>query len=122
MEATILWHEEGEAQLSVIELSSGNCIGDTISISLSVQEGIQKNEERPLKIHPNPSTDIFNIAGLEINKTYTAQLFDESGRMIGQYLLDNVVSKIDIGAYDPGIYYLRILSENETSIKKLVKI
>jgi polyhydroxybutyrate depolymerase len=71
-------------------------------------------KEHSVNIYPNPSEGIVSIEG----SFSFATLFDINGKL----LIETSKDKIDLSSYAKGVYFIRIISENKTIIKKLVKL
>ena len=72
------------------------------------------NLDTSLLIYPNPATDIINISSTKpITKI---KVFDMSGKQILKVLNTN---KINITSLKPGLYLLRISSNNSQTVKKI---
>ena len=70
-----------------------------------------------LIVYPNPTNDIINIvSNLNINKM---ELLDINGRTVLQQNKNN--SKINLEFIKSGIYLLKVITENEISIIKIIK-
>ncbi len=67
------------------------------------------------ELYPNPSSDYIQIKSeLRIDNI---EVIDNSGKII----LQSAKTLINIGSFNSGIYFLRIYSENNTIIKKIIK-
>ena len=68
-------------------------------------------------IWPNPTSDIVNI---EVGKASfrKATLYNS----YGQYMLQTKQAKIDLRTLDAGIYYLKVETEGESYLQKMVKL
>ncbi len=73
-------------------------------------------------LSPNPSTDQLFIqsqqAGLQINQV---QLFQSSGQIIKNFIIEDQSKVIDVSELPFGSYFLRILTERGTIVKKFIK-
>ena len=63
-----------------------------------------------LKVYPNPSKSILNIALPADLGEGVLEVHDYSGRKIAEYLVKHT-SKIAIGDYDSGIYFVSLKSD-----------
>ena len=66
-----------------------------------------------LVVYPNPVSDVLNI-----NKNVDLDVFDSTGRLIISEINTNA---IDASLWTPGMYTIRIVWNNRTAIKKIVK-
>ena len=67
--------------------------------------GIQENEVTIQSVWPNPTADRVNVS---VSKAADAQLFDLTGRRLGNYRLQQGANVIDFSRLPEGVYMLRI--------------
>lgn len=67
------------------------------------------------KVYPNPSSNIFSIQGENITKI---EVINELGQII---LQTNKTLKIDLSGHPKGVYFIKILTDKQAIIKKLIK-
>lgn len=82
--------------------------------------GLHENEfEKSISIYPNPTNDVLNI----YSKTtiLSADLFNLNGRIILSINPNSLDFKINLDAYESGIYLLKVDSDNGSSIQKIIK-
>ena len=112
-----------------IHLSVSNTKGsssDTINLTLEKDEQtdnvLSKDPENQsnISIYPNPNHGIFTIE-IKDNQNLKVELITTGGHLLGNYLIKKKVSKIDISNFKSGIYLLRIKSEKNLYIKKIIK-
>lgn len=74
-------------------------------------------------IYPNPTSGNFNIEFINQNEKYsTINIYDLTGKII--YKKTNIsqdIINIDISKYNNGIYFIKIINQNNTYFKKLIK-
>ena len=76
--------------------------------------------------YPNPFTDYFEI---NVNGNITGQfkliLFDAAGKMVWNRIVNNSGTtyheKVNTSAFERGIYFLKLIQNNSSSVIKLVK-
>ncbi|WP_298553666.1 T9SS type A sorting domain-containing protein [uncultured Algibacter sp.] len=78
---------------------------------------IDSKSYNKISVFPNPTKDIINIANH--NSPYTFELFDTKGLRINQ--LEVVNHGVDISNLTDGLYLLKIYTEGNQVIKKIVK-
>jgi len=73
-------------------------------------------------VSPNPVSDVLSISNVKNIKLSSYALIDNNGRIIKENSL-NVDSNftIDVSDLSNGIYFLKLVSENETLTKKIIK-
>ena len=72
-----------------------------------------------VKVFPNPTNDFINIESESgINSLY---LLDECGHILQSYELQNKLTySMDVSSYEPGVYLLRIDTEQGRLVRKIV--
>jgi serine protease len=96
-------------------------------IASITSSGKETDDENALMIYPNPVKDKFSI-GLNSNQTATlrVELFNVTGQKIMSLPAENVTryyhQEVDISGFSPGIYYLYLKLNDQSLVKKIVKI
>jgi len=81
--------------------------------------GIKGNEQVAFSIVPNPTSGNITISAEKA--FHTIEVISFLGQtVLSQYNANNVVS-LDVSALTNGVYFVRIISDNGTSVKKFVK-
>ena len=104
----------------VIELTRSTEASQADSSTVIHKDIIDKKE---IKIYPNPTTGILyiQINNFNSDKALQMTLYDLSGRMYLNQLLDIKTTMIDIGHLTRGIYILRLQSGEIHSEWKIIK-
>jgi len=86
---------------------------------------VSEQKNSPFTVYPNPTTGVLNIqgiAGQARNDVRNVEVFDISGRkQSSHHLIPSSSHLIDISHLSPGIYFLRIISDNSVEMVKVVK-
>lgn len=85
---------------------------------------VQKMEEIPFSIYPNPSQNELTIAVSSTNSSYLVEIFDLMGKQIlrGDFAADQQTINLNISNLSTGVYTVRLMNqEGQSSIKKLIK-
>jgi hypothetical protein len=73
-------------------------------------------------VYPNPATFSINV---RINTSFITnaiiELYDATGKLIAQQKVSNEYSSLNISEFANGIYTVRVLTDNEQTIKRIVK-
>lgn len=100
-----------------------NSINNQQAIFSSVQLSRENYQKLDFSLFPNPSFDFINF---RINNTITEKIIVEFYNEIGQICksvnLDSNNSKIEISDLVIGLYLVKIKSEDDTIIKKIIKL
>jgi photosystem II stability/assembly factor-like uncharacterized protein len=79
----------------------------------------QKNDQSA-KIYPNPSSGIFQIE-LTKNKTTHLEVYDIAGSLVFQNKFNSKLFELDLTALPAGLYFIKIISEDNYSTYKISK-
>lgn len=91
----------------------------TINVS-DISTGIRDNKlNDEVKIYPNPASDFINIE-LKRNSSFSIDIFDELGQIVWREENKNDVVKIPTSNFASGIYLIKIQTENEFGMKKII--
>lgn len=103
----------------VIATNSFGCSSDTSDIVGVNWVSIQQHSGYHLKVYPNPAKEILNIRS-DHTINYEYHILSINGQLLssGRFYRD---TKIGISHLKPGIYLLKIMSENRTQMIKVVK-
>lgn len=71
-------------------------------------------------LYPNPFNDFINVSGLKSEFNYA--IYDLNGKLIKNGESNTESTQIETKSIASGIYFLKIISENESIVKKLVKM
>jgi len=75
-----------------------------------------------IKIYPNPTTGELTITNYEL-RMRSVEIFDVYGRILSSHhlIVSSPHHKIDISHLNFGVYFVRITTENEVIVKKVIK-
>lgn len=94
-----------------------------ITYALTVNECVGMKENTlmtGLSVYPNPASTELNV---ELNNTSakSIMILDLAGRIVSSVNSDSQVTKVNMSNLANGVYYVRISSDNATSVVKVVK-
>ncbi len=70
------------------------------------------------QIYPNPANDYLNIAGAENCMAY---IYSTDGRLIETLSIDDKIQSISTSNYASGIYYLKLVNNDESKVFEFIK-
>jgi PKD repeat protein len=118
----------GQRNIKIL-FESDNRHGNNIfldNISISGLTGIQEtgiNHER-IKVYPNPTTGIVNLTILDPSSRIDLSVINTQGQTVYSDHFSaksgNLEKQLDFSAYTKGIYFLRIISDQTTLVKKII--
>jgi len=100
----------------------------SVNQTLSVLEGSTLSVDNfefsnTISIYPNPNSEgVFQLiyAEFDVSKNHQYILFDALGRKLKQQEIDLSNNIVDLKEFNKGIYFLQIISENQSITKKLI--
>jgi len=98
------------------------CVSDSSNhVRESVTVGIKEKGEgrKEIVLYPNPTTGELKVTSYELQVT-SIEVFDIYGRKVLEPSL-TVLRSYDLTILQPGIYFVKILTDNGVVVKKLVK-
>ncbi|MNJ84228.1 hypothetical protein D3C87_16760 [compost metagenome] len=98
-------------------ITTGIC-SDTSNCITITNVGIKENSVSNISVHPNPTHDFVVVTMDE--GTATVDVFDAQGKLVQTSQIKSG-DQIDLGAYERGVYTLKIKTEVGTSVERIVK-
>lgn len=99
-------------------VTTANGCSDTSACLTITNVGIKENSVSSISVHPNPTHD-FVIVTMEAASA-TVEVFDAQGKLVQTAQIKSG-DQIDLGAYERGVYTLKIKTEIGTSVERIVK-
>jgi hypothetical protein len=100
------------------------CLSSTPTVGTLANQDIQVEQISEFLVYPNPSNGIFNIKLKSVNSRTELTLFDVAGKVVSRETAasSSKSQNISIGhkALPAGIYILKIISTEESIVKKLI--
>lgn len=96
---------------------------DSVTITYNLLDiNNQEINENEIDIYPNPFQDNFIIEGNKLNKTYSIEILDLSGKVIKNIIAKEPNQKIELIDVKQGMYFIKILTpRNKQIIRKIIK-
>jgi hypothetical protein len=118
----IRWTSKGTTNLKVIETNNGPCVGDTISLPITIDAALGEEELwfNEINVYPNPlSSKMF----IDLPQDMRAQikLYDILGK---EQLSESTIGNAQINTENliPGIYFLWVQAENNQTYRLKVEV
>jgi exo-beta-1,3-glucanase (GH17 family) len=112
----------GENKFSVIVTDNNQCIGsDTITINIITGlNTISMNDN--ITFYPNPSSGKLYIEIENIRDKNEFQIISEAGQILYskryEKLKNNIKEELDLTGYPSGIYFLKVINNNQIKVEK----
>ena len=91
-------------------VTSCSTIGEPLSIGSVIRDNTS------LTLSPNPTSSYFTISGT-LSNSVTVSLYDLKGSLVKTFVHNNSYDVSDLGK---GTYFVHVVSDNESNIKKLI--
>lgn len=86
-------------------------------MSLKAGTSVAEHSLSNLSIYPNPNTGAFNVTG--INEPVEIHVVNTTGQVIEQFNTDQSI-EINLSGFAKGIYYLKVVSETNIRVEKII--
>ena len=80
---------------------------------------ISENKAIDFRVYPNPSKDIVNING-NFSQNAIGKIIDQSGRILSSFEVNDNAT-IDLSSFENGMYFLKIIDNELSTTKTLIK-
>lgn len=114
----------GAVNSNMIYIDSFPCdtasIVDTSVTDTTIVTNISGNSSLNLKIYPNPFNNQFILDMVAVDEVMLS-VFDISGKLVDQFLIEEQLSVINTSKFKKGIYFIEVRSGSEKKILKLIK-
>ena len=102
---SVIWSDALTGTLQVIETTATNCVGDTITLEVSVSPNAMDAWNAALfTLYPNPVSDILHVTG-DIPSNGRLSIYNGIGQCVYSGLLQ---STIDVHTLAAGVYHLQV--------------
>ncbi len=99
---------------------NGNTKSCLFVINVSQYTGINNMIKSNTKIYPNPTTGLVTIDVSDYKKV-DIEVIDVAGKIIYQKSFNEKIINIDLSGFEKGVYYVKIKSDKNTEIQKVIK-
>jgi len=79
---------------------------------------VNTNELANVTVYPNPATETISVKGLTNNATLT--LVDATGKTVSTTTVEPGVATMNVTGVTAGVYFLHVISNNATSVQRVV--
>lgn len=106
-----------------VENISGNCVALASFLIVIDSLSVDSFGFQDLNIFPNPSSGNVTLQSSQLISETTISLYDILGKMVlsKNVLPDNGAITLDISSFGNGVYFLKIASEGNVVVRKLIK-
>ena len=118
----VIWNVAGQESIYVLETDANGCVGDTVSLVVTIFQAsnITEDQSQQISIYPNPFSEETFLHFTNVNTAYTLYLYNVTGQQIWKKEnLKEEVYKIKKEELAKGVYFVGIEMDSTTIIKKL---
>ena len=118
----VIWNVAGQESIYVLETDANGCVGDTVSLVVTIFQAsnITEDQSQQISIYPNPFSEETFLHFTNVKTAYTLYLYNVTGQQIWKKEnLKEEVYKIKKEELAKGVYFLGIETDATTIIKKL---
>lgn len=90
----------------------------SLTIGVCTVTGVEENSELSFEVFPNPASEYITISQVS-NEQISYRILDLKGSEVINGNLQNT-DKVDVSKLVPGVYFLHVISDTKSSIKKLI--
>jgi transforming growth factor-beta-induced protein len=109
------------AQVIVADLQAENGVVHVIDAVLTPTVSVDEMESITANVFPNPATEFINVV-IESNQNNAFyQVYDMSGSIVKQGLLNTVVNTIEVNDLSGGLYQIRVVSNERSAIVPFIR-
>ncbi|MCF8255781.1 MAG: SBBP repeat-containing protein [Bacteroidia bacterium] len=119
----IKWTAVGTTQLKVVETSSGNCLGDTAYLDITISPALELEEltnENAFQVYPNPNSGSFVIGGLN-QKEFTVNVYDARGALVKTQVIQGE-TRIELENARAGLYVIHLINSDGNVFTKKMQV
>ncbi len=107
-----------------------NFVGEVEDYTITINEAMPQAqapsenfelEQNTITVYPNPTANYINISIDEIGFDDAYSIYDVSGKKVIQGQIISSSTRVDLTEYPSGIYLVKVLNYNQTTIKKIIK-
>lgn len=121
---SITWGTGPAGTVSVVQTnpSASNCHSDTAWLQVAIGTiGLIENNSTDLKIFPSPVNDALFIELLNVYDC-TVEIRNSLGVLILTNQINELKNSFDLSKFAAGMYFVTVKQENQTYLKKIIKL
>ncbi len=78
-------------------------------------------EQNSIVVYPNPTVDYININIDKMGFNNSYSVFNISGKKVIEGEINSSVTRVNLSEYPSGIYLIKVMNDNQSCIKKIIK-
>jgi len=83
---------------------------------------LSSDTENDIFIYPNPTSNILTVEYYQFTGTEKMILFDIAGKSLFDDKLLDIISNIDISSFSAGVYFVKVITQDNIFVKKFIKM
>lgn len=101
-------------------INNGGANTDKITVYTYSEAGINETNPIDFQIYPNPANEQLTITCAQAGKL-TCEIYGTNGSFIQSSIIENGKSSLNVEALENGIYLIKVIGDNGTSVQTFVK-
>jgi hypothetical protein len=93
----------------------------TLTANFAKNVGITDINSDNIIINPNPASETVIIEYHQFRGVEEVRIFDITGKSLFEDKLSGVISNIDISSFSSGIYFIKVITQEQVHVQKLIK-
>ena len=89
-------------------------------MNLSLSSDVKNIDNTAFSIYPNPNNGIFNVSFNNELKNAKLELVNVQGQVVFVKNIDKNKEQLNLSHLNAGVYYVRLSSEEEVKIEKII--
>ena len=117
--ATDVTFNANAAYVLTLSVSDG-ALTTKAEVNVGVAVGVQDNLEPAMRIYPNPASEKLTLELVNIpGNSSIVSIYDLTGGLIYNKQLSSEMTEIDISAFNDGLYFIKVVSEDYTFTQRV---
>jgi hypothetical protein len=116
----VLWNDASMGTIYVYQTDTltGCQLMDGLAVYINAV-GTDELSQGAWKWYPNPASDWVNLEGLALNAE--VKLFDATGRLMYQFIATESLVKLNVQAYESGVYFIQVKDDFGWRTERMIK-
>jgi hypothetical protein len=116
----VLWNDASMGTIYVYQTDTltGCQLMDGLAVYINAV-GTDELSQGAWKWYPNPASDWVNLEGLALNAE--VKLFDATGRLMHQFIATESLVKLNVQAYESGVYFIQVKDDFGWRTERMIK-
>ena len=87
----------------------------------TLKSSLPSDTDADILIYPNPASEMITVEYHQFTGVEKILIFDITGKPLLDYRLSGVVSNVDVSAFSSGMYVIKVITQDQVLVQKLIK-